>query len=308
MKILVTGGAGFIGSWVSDAFLEKGHEVVIIDDLSTGKKENLPEDAEFINCDIRNFDKVEKIISDFKPDIIDHHAAQIDVRKSVDNPMHDAEINIVGTLHLIESSLRHGVKKFIFASTGGAIYGEPEIIPADEKTDPFPISPYGTSKYAVEKYLGYYNYVHDFDYVALRYANVYGPRQNPHGEAGVIAIFCSRILSGASCTVFGDGGQTRDYVYVEDIAKANLQSLNAPVGSYNIGTGIETSVNDLISQLKISSGTDFEVDYGEERPGEVQSISLEVTKAEKILGWKPNVNLADGIQKTWNWFNIDSKK
>jgi len=308
MKILVTGGAGFIGSWVSDAFLEKGHEVVIIDDLSTGKKENLPEDAEFINCDIRNFDNVEKIISDFKPDIIDHHAAQIDVRKSVDNPMHDAEINIVGTLHLIESSLRHGVKKFIFASTGGAIYGEPEIIPADEKTDPFPISPYGTSKYAVEKYLGYYNYVHDFDYVALRYANVYGPRQNPHGEAGVIAIFCSRILSGASCTVFGDGGQTRDYVYVEDIAKANLQSLNAPVGSYNIGTGIETSVNDLISQLKISSGTDFEVDYGEERPGEVQSISLEVTKAEKILGWKPNVNLADGIQKTWNWFNIDSKK
>jgi len=308
MKILVTGGAGFIGSWVSDAFLEKGHEVVIIDDLSTGKKENLPEDAKFINCDIRNFDKVEKIISDFKPDIIDHHAAQIDVRKSVDNPMHDAEINIVGTLHLIESSLRHGVKKFIFASTGGAIYGEPEIIPADEKTDPFPISPYGTSKYAVEKYLGYYNYVHDFDYVALRYANVYGPRQNPHGEAGVIAIFCSRILSGASCTVFGDGGQTRDYVYVEDIAKANLQSLNAPVGSYNIGTGIETSVNDLISQLKISSGTDFEVDYGEERPGEVQSISLEVTKAEKILGWKPNVNLADGIQKTWNWFNIDSKK
>ena len=308
MKILVTGGAGFIGSWVSDAFLREGHNVVIIDDLSTGKKENLPKEAEFIECDIRDFDSVEKIISDFKPDIIDHHAAQIDVRKSVDNPMHDAEINIVGTLHLIESSLRHGVKKFIFASTGGAIYGEPEIIPADEKTEPFPISPYGTSKYAIEKYLGYYNYVHGFEYVALRYANVYGPRQNPHGEAGVIAIFCSRILSGSSCTVFGDGGQTRDYVYVEDIAKANLLSLNAPVGSYNIGTGIETSVNDLISELKKSSGTDFEVHYGKERPGEVQSISLEAYQAEKVLGWKPSVNLALGIQQTWNWFNQDSKK
>ncbi|TFG78261.1 MAG: NAD-dependent epimerase/dehydratase family protein [Thermodesulfobacteriales bacterium] len=307
MKILVTGGAGFIGSWVSRAFLKEGHEVVIIDDLSTGKEENLPSGAKFIKCDIRDFDTVEKIISDFKPEIVDHHAAQIDVRKSVDNPMHDAEINIVGTLHLIESSLRHGVKKFIFASTGGAIYGEPEVIPADEKTDPFPISPYGTSKYAVEKYLGYYNYVHGFEYVALRYANVYGPRQNPHGEAGVIAIFCNRILSGSPCTVFGDGGQTRDYVYVEDVAKANLQSLSAPFGSYNIGTGIETSVNDLISELKKSSGTDFEVNYGEQRPGEVQSISLEASQAEKILGWKPNVNLAEGIQKTWNWFNQDLK-
>lgn len=308
MKILVTGGAGFIGSWVSDAFVTQGHEVVIIDDLSTGIEENLPKSAEFIKCDIRDFDSVEKIISDFKPDIIDHHAAQIDVRKSVDNPMHDAEINILGTLHLIESSMRHGVKKFIFASTGGAIYGEPEIIPADEKTDPFPISPYGTSKYAIEKYLGYYNSVHGFDYVALRYANVYGPRQNPHGEAGVVAIFCNRILSGQSCTVFGDGGQTRDYVYVEDIAKANLQSLDAPVGSYNIGTGLETSVNDLISALKKSSGTDFEVYYGEERPGEVQSISLEALQAEKILGWKPNVELEEGIQKTWDWFNQNSKK
>lgn len=308
MKILVTGGAGFIGSWVSEAFIKEGHEVLIIDDLSTGKEDNLPNSAEFVKCDIRNFDAVEKIISDFRPEIIDHHAAQIDVRKSVDNPMHDAEINIVGTLHLIESSMRHGVKKFIFASTGGAIYGEPEIIPADEKTQPFPISPYGTSKYAIEKYLGYYNYVHGFDYVALRYANVYGPRQNPHGEAGVVAIFCNRILSGESCTVFGDGGQTRDYVYVEDIASSNLKSLNAPVGSYNIGTGIETSVSDLISALKKSSGKDFEVYYGEERPGEVQSISLEAYQAEKILGWKPDVNLQEGIQKTWNWFNQASKK
>lgn len=306
MKILVTGGAGFIGSWVSDVFIQEGHQVLIIDDLSSGSKENLPKEAEFIECDIRNFKKVEEIISDFKPDVIDHHAAQIDVRKSVENPMHDAEINIVGTLHLIESAIRNKVKKFIFASTGGAIYGEPEIIPADEKTYPFPISPYGTSKYAVEKYLGYYNAVHGFDYVALRYANVYGPRQNPHGEAGVIAIFCNRILSDSPCTVFGDGGQTRDYVYVGDIAKANIKSLDAPVGSYNIGTGIESSVNDLISELKKSSGINFQVDYGEERLGEVQSISLEVTQAEKVLGWKPSINLADGIQKTWNWFHKNS--
>lgn len=308
MKILVTGGAGFIGSWVVDTFLEEGHEVVVLDDLSTGREENLSKGAQFVKGDIRDLENVDRIISDFKPDIIDHHAAQIDVRKSVENPMHDAGINIIGTLNLIESSLKHGVGKFIFASTGGAIYGEPEIIPADESTDPYPISPYGTSKYAIEKYLGYYNYVHGFDYVALRYANVYGPRQNPHGEAGVIAIFCSRILSGSPCTVFGDGGQTRDYVYVEDVARANLLSLNAPVGSYNIGTGIESSVNDLISELKKSSGTDFEVQYGEERPGEVQSISLEATFAEKTLGWKPNVDLAEGIQKTWDWFNSDSKR
>ncbi len=214
MKILVTGGAGFIGSWVADTLIEQGHEVIIIDDLSTGIEENLPKDAHFIKCDIRDQQTVNEVISDIQPDIIDHHAAQIDVRKSVDDPMHDAGINIIGTLNLIESSLRNGVKKFIFASTGGAIYGEPEIIPADEKTEPYPISPYGSSKYAIEKYLGYYNYVHGLDYVALRYANVYGPRQNPHGEAGVIAIFCNRILSGQACTIFGDGSQKQETMYL----------------------------------------------------------------------------------------------
>ena len=307
MKILVTGGAGFIGSWVADTFIEQGHEVTIIDDLSTGVKENLPKEADFIDCDIRDRQKIDKIISDIRPDVIDHHAAQIDVRKSVDNPMHDAGINIIGTLNLIESAISNDVKKFIFASTGGAIYGEPEIIPADENTEPYPISPYGTSKYAIEKYLGYYNYVHGFNYVALRYANVYGPRQNPHGEAGVIAIFCSRILSGDSCTIFGDGSQTRDYVYVEDVAKANLLALDASVGNYNIGTGVETSVSDLVSELKNASGRDFEVVHGDERPGEVQSISLEVSLAETALGWRPNEDLASGIKKTWDWFDVKSK-
>ncbi len=308
MKIVVTGGAGFIGSWVADAYLEEGHEVLIIDDLSTGLAENLPKAAQFIKCDIRDSQSVNRIISDFKPDVINHHAAQIDVRKSVIDPMLDAEINIVGTLNLIESAIKGGVRKFIFASTGGAIYGEPEIIPADEATEPYPISPYGTSKHAVEKYLGYYNYVHGLDYVALRYANVYGPRQNPHGEAGVIAIFCNRILSDSPCTIFGDGSQTRDYVYVGDVAKANILGLSAPVGCYNIGTGIETSVNDLISELKKSSGRDFEVIHGDERPGEVQSISLEVALAEKTLGWRPEVGLSEGIKKTWDWFNEGSNK
>ena len=302
MKILVTGGAGFIASWVADTFIKQDHEVVIVDDLSTGIEDNLPKHAAFIKCDIRDQQRVNEIISDIQPDVIDHHAAQIDVRKSVDDPMHDAGINIIGTLNLIEASLRNNVKKFIFASTGGAIYGEPEIIPASEKTEPYPISPYGTSKYAIEKYLGYYNYVHGFEYVALRYANVYGPRQNPHGEAGVIAIFCNRILSGQPCTIFGDGSQTRDYVFVEDVAKANLLALDAPVGSYNIGTGIESSVSDLITELKAASGRDFEVIHGEERPGEVQSISLEVSFAEKALGWKPNEDLSSGIKKTWQWF------
>ena len=307
MKIIVTGGAGFIGSWVADAFLNEGHKVLIIDDLSTGLEKNIPSESDFIQCDIRDYEKVNGIISDFKPDIINHHAAQIDVRKSVTNPMLDAEINIIGTLNLVESSMANNVRKFIFASTGGAIYGEPEVIPANESTEPFPISPYGTSKYAIEKYLGYYNYVHGFDYVALRYANVYGPRQNPHGEAGVIAIFCSRILSKSPCTVFGDGEQTRDYVYVGDVARANLLSMKAPIGSYNIGTGVETSVNALISELKKSSSRDFEVVYEDERPGEVQSISLGIAQAEKILGWKPDVKLSVGIQKTWDWFEKTSK-
>ncbi len=213
MKILVTGGAGFIGSWVAEAYIKEGHEVLVLDDLSTGKMENVPEGARFVKCDIRDEDAVRGAFAGFRPDVVNHHAAQIDVRKSVEDPAFDASVNIIGTIRLLESSVRSGVKKFIFASTGGAIYGEPPNIPADEKTPPMPISPYGTSKYAVEKYLEYYRYIYSLDYVALRYANVYGPRQNPHGEAGVIAIFCSRILSGETCTVFGDGSQTRDYVY-----------------------------------------------------------------------------------------------
>ncbi len=302
MKILVTGGAGFIGSWVADVYINGGHEVLILDDLSTGRRENIPADASFIEGDIRDADLVRGVFSDFRPDIVNHHAAQIDVRKSVEDPAYDASVNIIGTLRLLESSVRSGVKKFVFASTGGAIYGEPRVIPADEKTPPMPISPYGTSKYAVEKYLEYYKYIYSLEYVALRYANVYGPRQNPHGEAGVIAIFCSRILAGKPCIVFGDGAQTRDYVYAGDVAKANLSALSAPSGSYNIGTEIETSVNGLIAELGAASGVKFKVEHADARAGEVGRISLDVKLAGKVLGWSPGVYLKEGIKNTWEWF------
>jgi len=302
MKILVTGGAGFIGSWVAEVYINGGHEVLILDDLSTGRRENVPADASFIEGDIRDADLVRGVFSDFRPDIVNHHAAQIDVRKSVEDPAYDASVNIIGTLRLLESSVRGGVKKFIFASTGGAIYGEPRVIPADEKTPPMPISPYGTSKYAVEKYLEYYKYIYSLDYVALRYANVYGPRQNPHGEAGVIAIFCSRILAGKPCIVFGDGAQTRDYVYAGDVAKASLSALSAPSGSYNIGTEIETSVNGLIAELGAASGVKFKVEHADARAGEVGRISLDVELAGKVLGWAPGVYLREGIKNTWEWF------
>ena len=302
MKILVTGGAGFIGSWVADAYINEGHQVLILDNLSTGVRENIPQAAEFVEGDITERSTVENIISTFKPDIVNHHAAQIDVRKSLEDPMFDAGVNIVGSLNLLESSVKNNVKKFVFASTGGAIYGEPEDIPADESTPPMPISPYGTSKYAVEKYLQYYRAIHSLDYVSLRYANVYGPRQNPHGEAGVIAIFCNRILSAEDCLVFGDGEQTRDYVYAGDVARANVLALEGKEGSYNIGTEVETSVNGLIDELKNASSRDFNVKYMEPRAGEVQSISLDVKLAGSVLGWKPETYLPQGMKNTWLWF------
>jgi UDP-glucose 4-epimerase len=302
MKILVTGGAGFIGSWVADAYIAEGHEVLVLDNLSSGLRVNVPQNAEFIQGDITDRQVVDNVISGFKPDIVNHHAAQIDVRKSLEDPMFDAGVNIIGSLNLLESCVSRDVGKFIFASTGGAIYGEPENIPADETTPPMPISPYGTSKYSVEKYLQYYKQIHSLDCVALRYANVYGPRQNPHGEAGVIAIFCSRILSSQDCTVFGDGKQTRDYVYSGDVARANVLALSASEGSYNIGTEIETSVNGLIDELKAASGEDFNVKYMDPRPGEVQSISLDVKLAGKVLGWMPETALSEGIKNTWLWF------
>ena len=302
MKVILTGGAGFIGSWVADALIADGHRVLILDDLSSGKEENIPKEAEFVKCDIRDRDALDGLFSDFKPDIVNHHAAQINVRKSVENPTLDAQVNILGSLNLLEISKRYDVKKFIFASTGGAIYGEPETIPVDERAIPLPISPYGVSKLSVERYLDYYNLVFGLEYVALRYSNVYGPRQNPHGEAGVIAIFCNRILEGQKCDIFGDGNQKRDYVFVGDLARANVLSLRAPVGIYNLGTGIEISVNDLINILVKATGIAANVHYLPYRAGEVQRIALDISKAGKMIGWFPEVSFEDGITRTWNWY------
>lgn len=302
MKILVTGGAGFIGSWVAEAYIEDGNEVLIIDNLSTGNLNNVPSAAEFIKGDIRDRSVLKAAFSEFNPDIINHHAAQIDVRKSVDDPTLDADINIKGTLNLLELSRKSGISKFIFASTGGAIYGEPDLIPADEDTVPMPISPYGISKFSIEKYLSYYNKIYGLNYTSLRYSNVYGPRQNPHGEAGVIAIFCNKIITGEPCTVYGDGEQTRDYVYVEDVKRANIECILSPNDSYNIGTSIETSVNGLIEYLRKASGRDFEVIYEPARDGEVERISLNNNKAIKEINWTPHVMLEEGIKNTWIWF------
>lgn len=305
MKVLLTGGAGFIGSWVADALIAGGNEIFIIDDLSTGKIQNIPKDANFAKADIRDREQLEKIFDDFKPEVINHHAAQVNVRNSVKHPIFDAQVNILGTINLLELSIRHEIKKFIFASTGGAIYGEPEVIPCAENTLLAPISPYGISKYAAEKYLNYYRAVHGISLVVLRYSNVYGPRQNPHGEAGVVAIFCDRIKCGNPCEVFGDGKQTRDYVYVEDVAKANILSLNAEDVTLNIGTAIETSVNDIVSELKRVTNRDVQVLYGPRRSGEVGRIALKITRAEELLGWRPSVKLDEGLSKTWEWFSRD---
>ncbi len=301
MRILVTGGAGFIASHIVDAFISMGHTVGVIDNLSSGRRENINPDAMFFEIDITDRTKLEEVFKSFKPEIVDHHAAQINVRRSVEDPVFDATVNIIGSLNLLELSKEYRVKKFIFASTGGAIYGDVGGM-ADESTPTAPISPYGASKRSVEIYLGYYSSVFGLEYVALRYANVYGPRQDPFGEAGVVAIFSERILSNKPCIVYGDGEQTRDYVYVMDVVEANIKALSAPIGIYNIGTGKETSVNELIEVLRSVSGRDFSVVYDAPRPGEVRRIALNCEKANKLLNWTPKTSLVDGIRETFNYF------
>lgn len=305
MKVLLTGGAGFIGSWVGEALIADGNEIFIIDDLSTGKIQNIPKDANFVKADIKDRDRLEKIFEDFKPEVVNHHAAQMNVRNSVEDPIFDAQVNILGTINLLELSIQHEIKKFMFASTGGAIYGEPEDIPCIEDTLPAPVSPYGISKYAVEQYLNYYKAVHGLSHVVLRYSNVYGPRQNPHGEAGVVAIFCDRIKYGNPCEIFGDGKQTRDYVYVEDVARANILSLNAKDAILNIGTAVETSVNDIVSKLRTVTNRDVQVVYSPRRRGEVDRIALEIKRAGELLGWSPHVSLEEGLSRTWEWFSSE---
>jgi len=302
MKILVTGGAGFIGSHVVDAFIEEGHEVVVVDNLSTGFKKNINPKARFYEISV--VDKgLSEIFSKERPDIVNHHAAQTDVRKSVDDSVFDAEQNIIGSLNVIENSVKHGVKKLIYASTGGALYGEVENPPADEGHLISPLSNYGVSKYATEVYLSVYTKLHGLNHTILRYANVYGPRQNPFGEAGVVAIFAGQLLSNEQPTIFGDGSKTRDYVSVFDVVRANVFSLTKGENeAYNIGTGIETSDKEVFDAVAKAVGIKIEPKYAPVRPGEVNRVSLNSTRAERELGWKSGVTFKDGVAETVTYF------
>ncbi|MDR0965915.1 MAG: NAD-dependent epimerase/dehydratase family protein [Myxococcales bacterium] len=303
MKVLVTGGAGFIGSHVVDGALRAGHEVVVLDDLSSGRRENLDPRAKLYVLDIRSKEAAELIL-DEQPEAMFHLAAQMDVRRSCADPRFDADVNLGGLLNLMEASVRAGsVKRVVFSSTGGAIYGEQDHFPADETHPTRPCSPYGVSKAGSELYLGYYRAQFGLSYAALRYANVYGPRQNPHGEAGVVAIFCERLLSGRECVIYGDGGQTRDFVFVGDVVRANLLALESDyVGALNVGTGVETDVNALYAALARAVGTDRPARHEPQKPGEQRRSVITPALAKRILGFAPEVSLDEGIAQTVAFF------
>lgn len=300
--ILVTGGAGFIGSHLVERLIKEGYRVVVIDNLSTGKKENLNKKAKFHKLDICN-PKVTDIFKKEKSEIVFHYAAQIDVRKSVEDPVEDAKINILGTLNLLENCKQFKIKKFIFASTGGAMYGDTEIIPTSETYPEPPLSPYGIEKLTIEKYLNYYHKVFGLPFISLRLANVYGPRQNSKGEAGVIAIFCDKMLSGKQPVINGDGKQTRDFVFVDDVVEANMLAMKEnKVGIYNIGTAKETDINTIFRKLKELIESNCKEIHGPAKEGEQKRSCLDYSKAKKELGWQPKFNLEEGLRKTVDWF------
>jgi UDP-glucose 4-epimerase len=302
LKILVTGGAGFIGSNLVDALISLGHDVVVVDNLSSGLKKNLNPKARFYQIDICD-EKLSEVFEHEKPEIVDHHAAQIDVRKSNEDPIADAEANILGSLNLITNCVRHGVKRVVYASTGGAIYGDPQYLPADENHPINPISQYGVSKHTVEHYLHLYSIINGLEYVALRYSNVYGPRQNPYGEAGVIAIFAIQMLTGKQPTIFGPGDKTRDYTHVSDIVAANIIALDRGKNAiYNIGTGTETKDQEIFDTLASVLGYKGKPIYAPLRKGEVYRISLNCGKARKELGWIPKLSLREGIAQTSEYY------
>ena len=303
MRILVTGGAGFIGSNVADRFLADGHEVAVLDDLSTGRRENLPPAARFYELSLRDGAGVGRALAEFRPEIVDHHAAQIDVRRSVDDPVHDAAINVLGSLHLLQAAVAAGVRKVVYASTGGALSGEARALPADEDHPVNPESPYGVSKHTVEHYLYLFRLLHGLDYTVLRYPNVYGPRQDPRGEAGVNAIFIGLMSEGRAPTVFGDGEQVRDYLYVGDVVEANARALTRGGGEIvNLGWGRGVSVNEIFRELKALLGFAGEPVYAAARPGEVRRIYLSAARARAVLGWEPRVGFAEGLRRTVEWY------
>jgi UDP-glucose 4-epimerase len=302
LKILVTGGAGFIASQVADAFIADGHQVVILDDLSTGYEKNINPKAKFVKANIGD-KNLDRIFEAEKFDVVNHHAAQMDVRRSVKDPEFDAATNILGTINLLQNCVKYGVKKFMFASTGGAVYGEQDYFPADEKHNQQPKSPYGISKLAVEKYLYFYNSEHKLNYTILRYANIYGPRQNPFGEAGVVAIFSTRLLKGEQPIINGHGEQTRDYVFVGDVVKANLLGLkDESTDVYNVGTGIETDVNQLFHYINNITQANKEEKHGPTAAGEQLRSVITSDKLFNKFGWRPSTKLEDGLKATVDYF------
>ena len=303
MKILVTGGAGFIGSHVVDLLLRCGHEVHVLDDLSSGKKCNLPAEVPLYCKDIRD-PEASSLMETERYDALVHHAAQMNVRRSVDDPVHDSSVNIGGFLNLMEAGRKSGLQRVIFASTGGAIYGEPEHVPQTEQHVLRPVSPYGIAKLATENYLHYYALQYGIHYVALRYGNVYGPRQNPHGEAGVVAIFCERLLKGQGAVIYGDGLQTRDYVYVKDVAEANASALeySGPSIALNIGAGTETNVIRLFQLIRSALGKRATYSHAPAKKGEQRRSVLAFSQAASELDWRPTVSLEEGIWDTVQWF------
>jgi UDP-glucose 4-epimerase len=302
MKVLVTGGAGFIGSHCADAFLKQGHDIVIVDNLSSGKRENIPEGTKFHCIDILD-KRLSEVIDHERPDVICHHAAQVSVRLSVDDPVMDAEINIIGGIKMANLAVAFGVKKFIFSSTGGAIYGEQEEFPATESHPLRPLCPYGVSKLSFEKYLDYYRQEFGLQYCILRYSNIYGPRQDPFGEAGVVAIFSERFLEGKQPIINGDGEQTRDFLYVGDVARANVMVLSLK-GShcFNISIGQETSINTIFGLLKDLTGSDFKEVHGPEKQGEQRRSVISPKLAEESIDWRPEVSLKEGLAYTVEYF------
>ena len=303
MKILVTGGAGFIGSHIVDSLIAKGHEVTIIDNLFTGQKENINPKAKFYNIDIAD-PKIDEIFKKHKFDLVNHHAAQMNVRLSVDDPMFDARCNIMGLLNLLHCSVKYKVKKFIYVSSGGTIYGDDAKIPIKEDSIKNPASPYGISKITGEYYLNFYSKVHRLKFSTLRYSNVYGPRQNPKGEAGVVSIFSTLLIQNKTPTIFGDGKQTRDYVYVKDIVNANMLVMEGKGDNdyFNLAIQKEIDVNELFERMAKIVGYKGKPNYSPSRPGELERNSLDISKAKKILGWQPKYSLDEGLKETIDWF------
>ena len=304
MKILVTGGAGFIGSHVVDAYIAAGHEVAVFDNLATGREENVSSAARFHRGDVVDKAAVAKAIADFRPEVVSHHAAQAEVPKSVADPGHDALVNVVGGLNVLRACVDSGVRKVIFSSTGGALYGEPDIVPCDEDHPIRPLSPYGTSKYAFEQYLGTFDRTFDLRYTALRYANIYGARQDFFAEEGrVVAIFASRMIEGKPVTIDGDGNQSRDMLHVGDVASANLAALERGDGGvYHVSTGTPVTINDLFRKLALLTEYKLEPRFGPARKGDVYRIALDNQRAADELGWRPQITLEEGLQRTVDYF------